>query len=184
MKILVGYATAHASTREIAERIATRLRGCGAEVLCAAVRDAPPVAAVDAVVVGSAIHNAAWLPEADAFMRRGAAELATRPVWLFSVGMPDALARPLRRLAARSEAAKVLQPYRDAVHPRGERLFSGRFRREQLSGLAALAFRLLGGRFGDLRDWAAIDGWADEIAAGLGLDPGTRSAAPPVQRTG
>lgn len=167
MRLLVGYATAHASTREIAERLATRLREGGAEVDCAALRDEPAVARYDAVVIGSAIHNAAWLPEADNFVRRSAAALASRPVWLFSVGVPDALGRILRRVAARSEAAKVTAPYRDLVSPRGERLFSGVFLREHTSPGAARAFRLLGGRFGDFRDWPAIDAWSDEIATAL-----------------
>ncbi len=29
-------------------------------------------------------------------------------------------------------------------------------------------FRLLGGRFGDYRDWQAVDAWAGEIATALG----------------
>lgn len=179
MRILVGYASAHGSTREIAERLAARLREQGLEVDCAAVQDGPAVGPYDAVVVGSAIHNAAWLPEADSFVNRAAPELARRPVWLFSVGMPDALGRILRRLAAKSEAAKVTAPYRVLVSPRGERLFSGVFLREHTSPGPGRAFRLLGGRFGDFRDWPAIDAWADEIATALRLEvrgaPGTSS---------
>lgn len=178
MRILVVHASAHHSTSEIAARLATRLRERGADVVCVPVPQAPPVAEFDAVVVGSAIHDAAWLPEADAFVQRAAAELAARPVWLFSVGMPAALARPLRRMAARSEARKVAEPYRDRIHPRGERLFDGVFRRDQLSGTAARVFRALGGRFGDFRDWPGIDTWADEIAAELGLEPGAHPAVP------
>lgn len=165
----MGYASAQGSTREIAERLATRLRDRGAEVDCAALQDGPVVERYDAVVVGSAIQNAAWLPEADSFVRREAAKLARRPVWLFSVGMPAALGRILRRLAAKSEAARVAAPYRVLVRPRGARLFSGVFLRERTSARAALAFRLLGGRFGDFRDWPAIDSWADEIAMALRL---------------
>ena len=169
MRVLVGYASVHSSTREIADRIASRLRVHGPEVDTAAMSAAPDPARYDAVILGSAIHNAAWLPEAAEFVRRQTAPLAARPVWLFSVGMPAALRPILRRLAAKSEADKVIAPFRGAVHPRGERLFNGVFLREHTSGAAARVFRLLGGRFGDYRDWAAIEGWADEIAVDLDL---------------
>lgn len=178
MRVLVGYASVHASTREIAERIANRLRVYGLEVDTAAMSAAPDADRYDAVVLGSAIHNAAWLPEAADFVSREKSHLATRPVWLFSVGMPAALRPIVRRIAARTEADKVTAPYRAAVHPRGERLFNGVFLREHTSGGAARMFRLLGGRFGDYRDWAAIDGWTDEIAADLGLTASSNASAP------
>jgi hypothetical protein len=40
----------------------------------------------DAVVLGSAVFNQRWLPEADEFAQRNRKTLAARPVWLFSVG--------------------------------------------------------------------------------------------------
>lgn len=40
----------------------------------------------DAAVLGSAIHNQVWLPEAATFVMSHVRELAIRPVWLFSVG--------------------------------------------------------------------------------------------------
>ncbi|WP_410479394.1 flavodoxin domain-containing protein [Pseudonocardia sp. H11422] len=53
----------------------------------------------DALVLGSAVHNGAWLGQATRFVRESTDILRHRPVWLFSVGMPAALRRPLRRLA-------------------------------------------------------------------------------------
>ena len=44
----------------------------------------------DTVVLGSAIHNQAWLAEAAGFAQTHAVDLAARPVWLFSVGMSAA----------------------------------------------------------------------------------------------
>jgi menaquinone-dependent protoporphyrinogen oxidase len=55
----------------------------------------------DAIVIGIAIHGRAWLAEASQFLSTHADELVVRPVWLYSVGMPGALARLLRRLAMR-----------------------------------------------------------------------------------
>jgi menaquinone-dependent protoporphyrinogen IX oxidase len=40
----------------------------------------------DAVVFGSGVYDGSWTVEATELMRRHAAVLARRPVWLFSVG--------------------------------------------------------------------------------------------------
>jgi menaquinone-dependent protoporphyrinogen oxidase len=57
MRVLVGYASAKGSTREIAERIATRLRAAGHVTAVDRVDEASAIASYDALVLGSAIHN-------------------------------------------------------------------------------------------------------------------------------
>lgn len=162
MNILVTYASAHGSTADIAERIAARLRARGMEVDATAVEDAPRVEAFDAVVVGSAIHDGSWLPSAATFMTKNARALGTRPTWMFSVGMVDALPRVFRKWA-KVERKKVVAPFIASMHPRGIRLFSGVIREAHFPRLGRALFRLLGCRFGDYRDWAAIDAWADAV---------------------
>ncbi|MFD5467745.1 flavodoxin domain-containing protein [Kitasatospora sp. NPDC127059] len=166
MVVLVGYVSAHGSTREIAERIGTRLAesGCAVEV-----RPLDYMMTVDryaAFVLGSAVHSRRWLPEAAAFLQRHRDALAHGGVWLFSVGMPAALRGPWRRFAGREEAIVL-----DALAPvpglRGHRLFSGVVTREQIGRVGALLLRLLGGHPGDYRDWEAVDAWAREIAGEL-----------------
>src|SRR6478752_6918190 len=106
MTVLVAYATAHGSTRGIAERITARL---GERHVAAQARPVSEIESVfddDGVVVGSAIHGQAWLPEAVRFMRNNATTLAARPVWLFSVGMPGAL----RGHCGAGRCAKVRRP--------------------------------------------------------------------------
>jgi menaquinone-dependent protoporphyrinogen oxidase len=166
MRVLVTYVSPHGSTRGIAERIATRLRDRGVAVDCLPVGETRAVEAYDAVVVGSAIHGQAWLPEAAQFISTHAAELEARAVWLYSVGMPGALARPLRRFAMR-EGPKVVAPFAPLVHPRGTRLFSGVVGRQQFPLVSRVVMRLMGGRFGDFRDWPAIDAWATSICDSL-----------------
>jgi menaquinone-dependent protoporphyrinogen oxidase len=39
---------------------------------------------------------------------------------------------------------------------------------EHIGRAGSLIFRLLGGRFGDYRDWTAVDAWTDDIATALG----------------
>lgn len=168
MKVLVAYATAHGSTREIAEHIAARLRDGSAHVECRAVTDVGRIDQYDAVVIGSAIHSQAWLPEARAFAHRHVATLAMRPVWLFSVGMPGAIPRPFQRWAT-LEGPKVLAEVAPGIGPRGEHLFTGVARPEDFPRTSRVCMAIARIRLGDLRDWDEIDAWADEIAAELHL---------------
>ncbi|MCG2622192.1 flavodoxin domain-containing protein [Arthrobacter sp. I2-34] len=170
MRTLVGYATVHGSTAQIAQRIAgvLRQRDAVVDVLPLAQVEAPGT--YDALILGSAIHNQAWLPEASGFVHRHRAELAARPVWLFSVGMSDGLPRPVRRAARDGQNRRLAAALRDVVHPRGHGLFSGVCRAGNLPRWAGVLFRCLGGRFGDYREWAQIEGWARDIARELDAD--------------
>ncbi len=80
--------------------------------------------------------------------------------------MAAALPGPLRRLAERMVQPRIAALV-ELVRPRDHRRFSGVIRREHLDRKGALLFRLLGCRYGDHGDWAAIDAWADDIARQL-----------------
>jgi menaquinone-dependent protoporphyrinogen oxidase len=58
--VVVTYATAAGSTAGIAERIASVLRDGGCDVDCGPAGPAVDLEQVDAVVVGSAVHDMAW----------------------------------------------------------------------------------------------------------------------------
>lgn len=177
MTVLIAYATAHGSTRDIADRLADRLREHGHVV------DSRPVEAVsdaelatyDAVLLGSAVHGRAWLPPAVDFARRNAAVLAQRPVWLFSVSslgerssaFPEAVAR---RLRAHSTQLADVVAVSAALRPRGSHDFAGVISPSDW-GLAGKAFMtMMRGRYGDLRDLGEIDDWAETVAADLARD--------------
>lgn len=171
MRVLVCFAGEHGSTKEIAERIAARLRRDGRSVELAAAEEVTSTAGYDAVVLGSAIHNAQWLPAAADLLHREAPGLAGRAVWLFSVGMVgdrgSAFGPRLSRFARRH------QPVPDAVAaleggPARHHRFTGVFRPEHASRVGRVVFRMMGGRYGDHRDWVDVDTWAHGIAAGLG----------------
>lgn len=174
MTVLVCHASEHGATREIAERVAERLRRNGAKVELTGIDAATSTAGYDTVVVGSAIHNGQWLPAAAELARRDAAGLAARPVWLFSVGMVGdrgsafgpRLTPFLRRRQPMPEAVATLTAA-GGTQVRHHR-FSGVFRPEHTSRLGRAVFRAMGGRYGDRRDWADVDGWADAINAELG----------------
>lgn len=174
-KILVGYASAHGSTKGIAEAIGARLIKAG---LRAEVRsleeDVGSIEAYDALVLGSAIHNMKWLPPAGTFMRSHAAELSRRPVWLFSVGsLGDTSSffgartgRLLQRMR-NGKDAEEMAGFREAVRPRAHHNFAGAVEASHWNAIGGLFLKLLGGSYGDHRDWRDIDAWADAIAREL-----------------
>lgn len=167
MTVLVAYASAMGSTREIAQHVASRMAAALGDVECRSVEEVGSVADYDAVVVGSAIHNQAWLPPALEFLTKHAPELAGRPVWAFSVGMADALPKLFRSRGAVLQQQRLEQTQFQEVALRGHVVFSGVFRDDQMSGFLRALFRLVGGRFGDVRDWPAVDAWTDQITADL-----------------
>lgn len=170
MKVLVGYATQHGSTREIAERIGSVLDQHGHRVEVSALEEVIEAGGYGGFVLGSAIHRQNWLLAARRFIEHHAGTLAVRPVWLFSVGMPAALPRRFRTWAA-TEEGKAIVGFRSYFLPRATRLFSGVYRPEHTPWPGRLLFRAMGGRFGDYRDWECIETWAREIAQALDSEP-------------
>ena len=164
MRVVVGYASSQGSTAQIAERIAEILRGSGNTVDVRPMQKIDRPGDYDAAVLGSALHNQAWLPEAAAFLHAHAPVLAGRPVWLFSVGMSDGLPKPIRAMARSGQEKRIAQSLRGDVQPRGHRLFSGVCQPWQLPRAGSILFRAAGGRFGDYRDWPSIESWARDIA--------------------
>lgn len=168
MRVLVGYASAHGSTREIAEHIAHRLAEGGLRAEARSLDEVESADAYDAFVLGSAVHNAAWLPAAVTFATGNRALLAEHPLWLFSVGSKDSLRGPLgRRMAANYPTPKGIAELQDALHPRDHRILTGVIRRSPHPGLSRLRVWVLGARYGDFRDWPAIDAWTETIATAL-----------------
>ena len=174
MPVLVAYASRHGATRGIAERIAERLRADGLDAdtrPVSEVRDASPY---DAFVVGGAAYMFHWLKDATSFVRRNRALLAGRPTWLFSSGPvgTDTLDKEGRDVLEVS-VPKEFPGLRDAIHPRGEKVFFGAwdptakpigFAERFVALMPASKMALPAG---DFRDWDAIDAWADEIARDL-----------------
>jgi menaquinone-dependent protoporphyrinogen oxidase len=163
-RVLVAYATAAGSTAGVAERVAGVLRRSGAEVPCRPAGPDIDLDGFDAFVVGSAVHDMAWLPPAlDLLGRLGGDD---RPVWCFSVGGIQPRGAITRRITA-LERTRVAQAFPAGFEPRGHRVFGGII---QMSGTplwGRLFYRLTGGRPGDHRDWPAIEAWAEEIARSL-----------------
>lgn len=180
MRVLVAYASVHGSTESIAERIAGVLADRGVAVTTSPMARAGDAGRYEAFVLGSAIHNRAWLPEATGFVARSRDVLVRRPVWLFSVGMPAALRGPWRSFAGK-EAAAVLAGPLAGLGARDHVLFSGVIAPEHITRTGRLLFKAMGCRYGDYRDWALVDAYAAGVANAL-RSPGSRPVPPQTGR--
>lgn len=180
--VLVAYATASGSTAAVAERVAARLRRFGYVVdSCPAGPGLDP-APFDAIVLGSAVHDMAWLPPAVEVLSRIP---RSTPVWFFSIGGVAPTGPVTRRLVA-LELDRVEGGFPAAFRGREHRLFAGVVRMGGLPLWGRLFWRLIGGRDGDHRDWPAIDAWAQRIGIEVSGLAGRRSAEgrpSPVGRT-
>jgi menaquinone-dependent protoporphyrinogen oxidase len=166
MRVLVAFASAAGSTAGIAEWITGALLAHGHDVVLRSVEEVTDVAGYDAFVIGSAVHDQAWLPSAADFLTANRRDLRDKPVWLFSVGMPGAMRGTFRRWAMLEES-DILAELLEDVTPVEHRLFTGVVTAETFGKFGALLFRAMGGRFGDFRDWAEIERWSASIADAL-----------------
>jgi menaquinone-dependent protoporphyrinogen oxidase len=166
MRVLIAVASRYGSTREIAEALAGTLRAAGHVVEVRNAAEVADAAPYDAVVLGSAIYNTAWLPEAAELARRNAGVLTHRPVC--NQGWPwGTLAKgEPREIAALQEL----------IHPRDYHVFAGAVTPDRLPFIGRLVYRVLKGYCGDYRDWREIDAWAHGIAQQL-----ASGAAAPAQ---
>lgn len=188
MHVLIAYATAHGSTQGVAERIADGLRVRGHRAELRRLGEGDLLGGCDAVVLGSAVHDGRWLPEAAQFAYRNRTQLADRPVWLFSVSslgersgaFRPAVARRLRMMRGRHRAGETTE-IRRAVRARGHHDFAGVVAADHWPVGGRLVFRMMGGRFGDHRDWAEIDDWTAGIAHGLAAGTPPGPAAPQTE---
>jgi menaquinone-dependent protoporphyrinogen oxidase len=163
-RVLVAYATAAGSTAGVAERIADVIRRSGAEVVCRPAGPDIEPGDFDAFVVGSAVHNMAWLAPALDFV--GRISDGGRPVWCFSVGGVQPKGAVTRWMTDQ-ELQKIAQAFPASLRPRAHKLFGGIIDMKGTPLWGRLFFRFTGGRPGDHRDWPAIEAWAGEIAHDL-----------------
>ena len=79
---------------------------------------------------------------------------------------------------------------RRSADVRGHRFFAGSIAPGDWPGVGRVVFRLMGGRYGDARDWTDIDAWGTasrtplDASAGAGLSGGATDAFLPLRQTG
>jgi menaquinone-dependent protoporphyrinogen oxidase len=162
---LIVYASRYGSTKEIAERIASVLKEQGISATLKVAEEVTAIDSYDAVIVGSALYNGTWLPEAKEFLESFQTELAKKDVWVFSSG-PATDDDPVTVLGG----WKIPEQFKhilDVIRPQAIVLFSGKIDAAKLSSEDYLVSSSLRGVSGDYRNWQTIEGWAREIAFAL-----------------
>ncbi|MFL6121353.1 flavodoxin domain-containing protein [Actinophytocola sp.] len=162
-RTLVLYASSGGSTKDAAEFIAARLRAQGVLADVRGVDEVRTPDGYDAVVLGSAVHNRSLLPAAEHFVLRNADTLRTMPVWLFSLGIGPSLRGPVGGRLRDVVPPRIAQLC-ELIGPRDYHAFPGVVPSAGAPLVARLVLWICGGRYGDLRDWPAIEAWTRHIA--------------------
>lgn len=160
MKVLVSAASKHGATGDIAKAIGDALVAEGFEVVVLPPDAVKSVAEYDAVVLGSGVYVGHWMDAAKDLVERAGADLAARPVWLFSSGPIGDPPKPVEDPADVEELVATLGA-------RGHRLFPGLVDRSRLGLGEKVILTAVRAEEGDFRPWDEIGAWAREIAADL-----------------
>lgn len=167
MQVLVGYASAHGSTAEIAHKIGDVLQQYDCDATVASVDTIHSITAYDCFVLGSAVHNSKLLPSMFAFIRRFKDDLALNPVFFWVTCV---------RVLEEGGRAHVMQhyiPYEvvPGMYVQDVAIFAGKLHyegvRPEEKWLLATGYdgtQSLQDMAADYRDWQAINNWAETMA--------------------
>jgi len=170
-KILVTYASRTGTTAEVAEAIRRTLTESGAHVEVMPMQEVQDLSPYDAVIAGSAIRAARWLPEAVQFIRAHQSTLRHKPFAMYTVCITLAMSNSEQY---RQGVMAWTAPVRAIVHPLSEGLFAGMidfsklpFNWETLKLRATVAMGIF--PRGDRRDWNAVRAWAESLKPMLSI---------------
>ncbi|MGE5261753.1 MAG: flavodoxin domain-containing protein [Acidobacteriota bacterium] len=158
--ILVAFSTIYGSTQEVAERIAATLREKGAAVDLQPTKQVRSLDKYSAVVLGAPLYMFHWHKDALNFLSRHRTVLAQKPLAIFALG-------PLNNVEKEFQEARAMLDKELAKFP----------------WLAPVAIEIVGGKLepakfrfphnlipvmrkmpaSDIRDWAAIRDWANNL---------------------
>lgn len=182
-KILVTYASRAGSTAGVAEAIGKSLAEAGAQVDVLRMQDVTDLTPYTAVVAGSAVRGAKWLPEAMEFVQRHRAELARKPFAAFLVCITLAMPKGAEYGQFVSD---FMKPVRALVKPMSEGTFAGVLDYSKVPFVPeGVQLHILSAASqtppGDYRNWDAIRRWASKLAVSFQLPaPGPQVPGSPV----
>jgi len=165
-RVLVTAASRHGSTHEIASAIARSLtdspagRNTGVIASAMPAENRPDPSAFDAVVLGSAVYAGSWLAAAKDLVTAHTAALRARPLWLFSSG-------PIGEPPFPPDEPYDAGTFAQMLGARGHVVLPGRLDPSRLSFGERAMVTAMRAPVGDFRDWAAVAGWAQAVAADL-----------------
>jgi len=166
-KILVVYDTKYGATRTIADKIQEVLCGQGAQVDMSLVKRIQNISAYDAIIIGSAIINEQWRPDAIKFLKAQEDVLATKDVAVFIVcGLLRDDSAEKRQTAQKYYIDSVLQKVPQIVPIGSPGLFAGIMDFSVLTPVDEFLIRaLFGGMLpeGDYRNFDKVTQWTNDI---------------------
>ena len=169
-RILIAYDTIHGSAAEVADKIGKELCSRGFKVDVRFVGNTSSIEEYDAVILGSAIYEFNWLPDARRFLRNYYAALSSKPVAFFIVCSAMYQDTPESRDAVRKAFVTPLLTRYPAISPLSIGLFGGAvdFNTNRYNLFEKIVLRILGKALGfkdsaDWRDWNYISDWAQEV---------------------
>lgn len=164
---LLTYATVHGSTAEISRRIKTILESNNVSTEVLPVEKVTDLSKYSSVIIGSAVINLAWLPEAQSFLHSNASALSRVPVWAFSVGAPH-IGPKFWKMEVADEEKMIRDHIERDVKVKGHTLFLGRFHKNHFALRMRLFWSCTGGTYGDFINWNEIETWANGVADEIG----------------
>lgn len=164
--ILIAYASYCGSTGGVAEAIAKTLCGKGAKVDVRLAKSVSDIGAYRAVVVGSAVRSASWLPDALNFVSQNESTLAQMPMAYFLTCVTLYKDTPESRKTAMSYFDPVLKAA-PGVKPVDMACFAGALDYSKMGFMYRTVMKSKmkdkGVPEGDFRNWEAIKTWAEAI---------------------
>ncbi len=158
--ILVAYATRNGSTEEVAEAITSMLHKHGFDVDIEPVRLVHDPGKYRAIVLGAPLYMFHWHKDALHFLQRHQNILKTRPVAIFALGPFHAEEEEFQ--LARQQIEKELAQF-PWLKPQSLAIFGGSFNPQKLTFPYNFVPLLRDMPASDVRDWAAICSWADDL---------------------
>lgn len=161
MRVLIVPASRFGGTAEIGRAMAATLRAEGLDVDVSQPDQMFNLSPYGAHIIGSSVYFGEWLDSAVTFVEEHAAEIRSKPTWLFSSGPfgPGTPDEPIR-----GDVVERLTSLTGAVD---HHLFGGRLELDRLPTRERFMAGWVGAQDSDLRDWDEIEQWTKGIAATL-----------------
>lgn len=168
--VLVAFGSRFGSTADVAEAIGMCLEQVSAFADVSPVNEVHSLDRYDAVILGSAIRDGAWLPEVVQFLDTHREALNRIPVAYFCVCMTLRDDTPDTRRIVASYHDPLLRDY-PYIIPVSIGMFAGALEYEHLPPLARVMAKAIDFPEGDFRNWSAVCDWTVSVIPQLISEP-------------
>lgn len=161
-KILVGYATIHGSTKEVAGAVAKTLGEAGLQVDFQQLRDVRSLDDYQAVVLGAPLYMFHWHKDALNFLKRHRKSLSERPAAVFALGPFNDVEEEWKGVREQLDKELAKFPW---FSPVAVTTVGGKFDPSALRFPYNLIPAMKSLPASDIRNWDDIRAWANDLAA-------------------